>query len=145
MSVNPENEFEETNALLNLSGLTRILLKHLLKLSDCLLFELRYFKDCPPHEIRKIEKIKKGISESVQELFDTCASLNLHVRKGTFHGNEKWSEIESLREQTNLLVDSVKRNWECFGRNGGDSGCLVSTSTLVLLKRHLEGPLNVRP
>lgn len=134
----------KTKEFANLTNLSKLLLTYMLRLTNDLLWEVQALKDCKMSQVTNISNV---ISDTVQELFDTCAGLNMHVKKSTFIKRgmlpEKWEEIESLKEQTTLLVGGVKRAWKEFGCFGGEADCLVTKSALVLLQQHLEGPVNI--
>ena len=134
----------KTKEFANLTTLSTILLTYMLQLTNTLMWEVQALKDCKTSQVKNISSV---ISDTIQELFDTCAGLNRHVQKSTFIKRgmllEKWEEIESLREQTTLLVGGVKRAWEEFGCFGGEADCLVTRSALELLQHHLEGPVNI--
>jgi hypothetical protein len=129
----------------NVTRLSQINLTHMLRLTNEMLFQLETYLALSPNAYEGRQKIKRVILATMCELHDTWDGLSGHVTQTRMAKIPNWEHIKCVKDQTQILMDSLQQCKQTFQTGFAEIGPHTLKAGLLLLKQHLEGPVNVMP
>lgn len=130
----------------NVSRLAQINFTHMLRLTNEILFQLETLAAMSTNAYEGRQKIRRAILASVVELLDTWLGIGCHVTPARMAKHvPNWEQIRCVKDQTQLLMDSLRQCKQTFELGGDQPGQQNLKAGLLLLKQHLEGPVNIMP
>jgi hypothetical protein len=141
-----EDECETSKDLFNVTGLSHVLLTHLLRKTYDILSQLDKFIVCWQKNRDLCNDIAPKLEFDLVELQETWNSIYFHVRSITILpiiSQKNWQEIQFLKEKTKFLADAVKGAASDFKISKDPLFQLRLKASMALFKDHLEGSVNV--
>jgi hypothetical protein len=131
--------------LYDVSRLAQTLLTHMLRLTDEVLMFIEKLQTVAEDADEERNRMRRQILTSICELFDTWFALRTHVNPARFARHvSNWWEIQCLVNETQFVMDGLKRRKEQFEEAGGvTTGRLMLKAGCDVLKRHLEKTVEV--
>lgn len=127
---------------IDFSRLSRFLLKHLMQLSKDVVPLLESIVGLSDAVERR--RIKDHILVLTSETLDTWVAFKHHVCTPVFANScMNWYDLMNVQTQTQIIMDSVRRNNEAFDIPGGDKSANNLKASFVLLRMQLAGPMEV--
>jgi hypothetical protein len=130
----------------NVSRLAQINLTHMLRLTNECLFQLETYVALSTNAYEGRQKIRRVILATMCELHDTWEGVSEHFTEARMAKSVcNWESVKCVRDQTQILMDSLQQCKQRFQQVSAEIGPSHLKAGLLLLKQHLEGPVNIMP